>query len=80
MNHRFISIFSKMIVDLNDKIKYLQNTHLNNYNSLNERLNLIEKENLVIRQYLTNQLDIYINELEYYKKYIEILKDDFKRN
>ena len=80
MNHRFISIFSKMIVDLNDKIKYLQNNHLNNYNSLNERLNLIEKENLVIRQYLTNQLDIYINELEYYKKYIEILKDDFKRN
>lgn len=69
-----------MIVDLNDKIKYLQNNHLNNYNSLNERLNLIEKENLVIRQYLTNQLDIYINELEYYKKYIEILKDDFKRN
>ena len=69
-----------MIVDLNDKIKYLQVNHLNNYNSLNERLNLIEKENLVIRQYLTNQLDIYINELEYYKKYIEILKDDFKRN
>lgn len=69
-----------MIVDLNDKVKYLQNNHINNYNSLNERLNLIEKENLVIRQYLTNQLDIYINELEYYKKYIEILKDDFKRN
>ena len=69
-----------MIVDLNDKIKYLQNNHINNYNSLNERLNLIEKENLVIRQYLTNQLDIYINELEYYRKYIEIIKNEFKKN